>query len=46
VIYAFDDCELDLRRYELRRGGRPRKIEPQVFDVLVLLVRERDRVVT
>ena len=21
VIYAFDDCELDLRRYELRRGG-------------------------
>jgi DNA-binding winged helix-turn-helix (wHTH) protein len=46
VIYAFDDCELDLRRYELRRGGLPRKIEPQVFDVLVLLVRERDRVVT
>ena len=46
VIYAFDDCELDLRRYELRRDGRGRRIEPQVFDVLVLLVRERDRVVT
>jgi pimeloyl-ACP methyl ester carboxylesterase/DNA-binding winged helix-turn-helix (wHTH) protein len=46
VIYAFDDSELDLRRYELRRGGRARRIEPQVFDVLVLLVRERDRVVT
>jgi DNA-binding winged helix-turn-helix (wHTH) protein/alpha-beta hydrolase superfamily lysophospholipase len=46
VIYAFDDCELDLRRYELRRDGRARRIEPQVFDVLVLLVRERDRVVT
>jgi DNA-binding winged helix-turn-helix (wHTH) protein/pimeloyl-ACP methyl ester carboxylesterase len=46
VIYAFDDSELDLRRYELRRGGRGRRIEPQVFDVLVLLVRERDRVVT
>jgi DNA-binding winged helix-turn-helix (wHTH) protein len=46
VIYAFDDCELDLRRFELRRNGRTRRIEPQVFDVLVLLVRERDRVVT
>ncbi len=46
MIYAFDDCELDLRRYELRRDGVARRIEPQVFDVLVLLVRERDRVVT
>jgi DNA-binding winged helix-turn-helix (wHTH) protein/pimeloyl-ACP methyl ester carboxylesterase len=46
VIYAFEDCELDLRRYELRRDGVVRRIEPQVFDVLLLLVRERDRVVT
>jgi DNA-binding winged helix-turn-helix (wHTH) protein len=46
VVYAFGDCELDLSRYELRRGGRARRLEPQVFDVLVLLVRERDRVVT
>ena len=46
MIYAFDDCELDLRRYELRRDGVVRRIEPQVFDVLLLLVRERDRVVT
>jgi DNA-binding winged helix-turn-helix (wHTH) protein len=46
VIYKFDGCELDLRRFELRRNGRPCRIEPQVFDVLVLLMRERDRVVT
>ncbi|HEV8296278.1 MAG TPA: transcriptional regulator [Acidimicrobiales bacterium] len=46
VIYAFGDCELDLRRYELRRGGVVRRVEPQVFDVLVLLVRERDRLVS
>jgi pimeloyl-ACP methyl ester carboxylesterase/DNA-binding winged helix-turn-helix (wHTH) protein len=45
VIYAFGACELDLRRYELRRDGAARKVEPQVFDVLALLVRERDRVV-
>ena len=46
VVYVFGDCRLDLRRYELQRGGEVRPIEPQVFDVLVLLVRERDRVVT
>ena len=46
MVYVFGDCRLDLRRYELRRGGEVRPIEPQVFDVLVLLVRERDRVVT
>jgi pimeloyl-ACP methyl ester carboxylesterase/DNA-binding winged helix-turn-helix (wHTH) protein len=46
VIYAFGDCELDLSRYELRCGRRIRKIEPQVFDVLTLLVRHRERVVT
>jgi pimeloyl-ACP methyl ester carboxylesterase len=45
MIYAFGDCALDLRRYELRRDGVTRKVEPQVFDVLALLVRERDRVV-
>jgi pimeloyl-ACP methyl ester carboxylesterase/DNA-binding winged helix-turn-helix (wHTH) protein len=46
VIYAFEDCELDLRRFELRRDGTRSAIEPQVFDVLALLVRERDRVVS
>ena len=46
MIYRFGDCELDLLRYELRRGGRPRHLEPQVFEVLSYLVRNRDRVVT
>jgi len=46
VIYAFGDCELDLDRFELRRDGTVCKVEPQVFDVLTLLVRERGRVVT
>src|SRR5947209_2845401 len=46
VIYAFDDCEVDVDRYELRRGGAVCKVEPQVFDLLTLLVRERGRVVT
>jgi pimeloyl-ACP methyl ester carboxylesterase/DNA-binding winged helix-turn-helix (wHTH) protein len=45
VIFEFDGCELDLDRYELRRGGAVEPVEPQVFDVLALLIRERRRVV-
>jgi DNA-binding winged helix-turn-helix (wHTH) protein/predicted ATPase len=45
MIYRFGDCELDDRRYELRRGGVPCHLEPQVFEVLAYLVRNRDRVV-
>jgi pimeloyl-ACP methyl ester carboxylesterase len=45
VIYVFGDCELDLGRYELRRAGAVQPVEPQVFDVLALLLRERGRLV-
>jgi pimeloyl-ACP methyl ester carboxylesterase/DNA-binding winged helix-turn-helix (wHTH) protein len=44
--YVFEDCELDTDAYELRRGGKRVHIEPQVFDVLLHLVRHRDRVVS
>lgn len=46
MIYAFEEYELDTRSYELRRDGEPCAVEPQVFDVLLHLVRNRDRVVT
>ena len=39
MIYRFGDCELDDRRYELRRGGVPCHLEPQVFEVLAYQVR-------
>jgi pimeloyl-ACP methyl ester carboxylesterase/DNA-binding winged helix-turn-helix (wHTH) protein len=45
LIFVFDGCELDLDRYELRRGGTIEPVEPQVFDVLAVLIRERTRVV-
>ena len=45
MIFAFSDCELDLDRYELRRAGRLQPVEPQVFDLLAVLIRERHRVV-
>ena len=34
------------QRFELRRVGQRQPVEPQVFDVLVLLVRKRHRVVS
>jgi predicted ATPase/DNA-binding winged helix-turn-helix (wHTH) protein len=46
VIYGFADCEIDTDRLEIRRDGAPHPVEPQVFDLLVHLVRHRDRVVT
>jgi DNA-binding winged helix-turn-helix (wHTH) protein/tetratricopeptide (TPR) repeat protein len=46
MIYVFDDCELDTLRCELRRGGRPCHVEPQVFDLLAYLAAHPDRLVT
>jgi pimeloyl-ACP methyl ester carboxylesterase/DNA-binding winged helix-turn-helix (wHTH) protein len=45
-VLAFDGCELDRQRFELRRGGARVAVEPQVFDVLAYLVTNRDRVVS
>ncbi len=45
VIFAFEDCELDTARYELRRAGAVVHVEPQVFSVLAYLIEHRDRVV-
>ncbi|HEX6236805.1 MAG TPA: alpha/beta fold hydrolase [Acidimicrobiales bacterium] len=46
MIYRFDGCEVDTERFRLSRDGEVQPVEPQVFDVLVLLIRERERVVT
>jgi pimeloyl-ACP methyl ester carboxylesterase/DNA-binding winged helix-turn-helix (wHTH) protein len=45
-LYRFEDCELDLARYEVRRHGQAVHVEPQVFDLLVHLLEHRDRVVS
>jgi TolB-like protein len=46
VPLHFDGHVLDLERRELHRGGQSVPLEPQVFDLLVHLVRHRDRVVS
>jgi TolB-like protein/tetratricopeptide (TPR) repeat protein len=44
--FCFADHVLDVARRELRRSGELIALEPQVFDLLVYLIRNRDRVVT
>jgi TolB-like protein len=46
VQFAFRDCVLDLERRELTRGSGAVAIGPQVFDLLVYLVQNRERVVS
>ena len=44
--FLFDNHALDTDRRELRRGSERIAVEPQVFDLLVYLVQNRDRVVS
>lgn len=44
--YLFEDCVLDTDRRELHVGARLVPVEPQVFDLLVYLLRNRERVVS
>jgi DNA-binding winged helix-turn-helix (wHTH) protein len=46
VLYRFENCVLDTARRELHRGAALTTVEPQVFDLLVFLVGNRDRVVS
>ena len=44
--YQFEDFVLDPERRELVRGSQPIETGPQVFDVLLHLVKNREHVVT
>jgi DNA-binding winged helix-turn-helix (wHTH) protein/pimeloyl-ACP methyl ester carboxylesterase len=46
MTFLFGNSQLDCDRRELHRAGAITHVEPQVFDVLVHLVRHRDRVVS
>ena len=46
VRLHFEKYVLDIDRRELRRGESPVPVQPQVFDLLVYLIENRDRVVT
>src|SRR5882672_664330 len=46
MILSFGNHELDVERRELKRANTPVHVEPQVFDLLIYLVENRDRVVS
>ncbi|HEY1745505.1 MAG TPA: winged helix-turn-helix domain-containing tetratricopeptide repeat protein [Xanthobacteraceae bacterium] len=46
LLYSFEDFVLDGDRRELRRGDEVLALQPQVFDLLEYLIRQRDRVVS
>jgi DNA-binding winged helix-turn-helix (wHTH) protein len=46
LLFLFNKYALDCERRELRADGTPVPVEPQVFDLLVYLIENRDRVVS
>jgi TolB-like protein/DNA-binding winged helix-turn-helix (wHTH) protein len=46
LSYRFSNIEIDTARREFWRGGAIVHLEPQVFDLLVHLIRHRDRIVS
>jgi adenylate cyclase len=46
VLFRFSDCVLDTDRRELERGAKSVPLGPQVFDLLVYLLQNRERVVS
>jgi len=45
-IIQFDEFELDIGRYELRRGDRVVKLEKSPMELLILLVENQGQLVT
>jgi DNA-binding winged helix-turn-helix (wHTH) protein len=46
VIYLFGDYQIETTRFELSRDGRALPVEPQVLDLLIMLIEHCDRVVS
>ena len=44
--FLFGDYSMDVKLRELSRAGKPVHVEPQVFDLIMHLIRNRDRVVS
>jgi DNA-binding winged helix-turn-helix (wHTH) protein len=46
VQFVFAEHTLDVERRELRSGSAPIAVEPQVLDLLIYLIKNRDHVVS
>ena len=46
LTFQFDEFELDLSAYELRRSGQPVHLERRPMDLLIMLVKRRNQLVS
>lgn len=46
MILGFGEYQIDTDRRELRRAGEPLHVEPQVFDLILYLAENRERVIS
>jgi len=46
MIFRVKDYVIDTDAYEMRRNGKPVPVQPQVFDLLILLLENKDRLIT
>ncbi len=46
MIFQLDGIELNTEQFSMTREGRVIAVEPKVFDLMVFLIRNRDRLVT
>ncbi len=46
MIFQFAGVELNTERFSITREGQPVPVEPKAFDLLVFLIRHRDRLIT
>jgi predicted ATPase/DNA-binding winged helix-turn-helix (wHTH) protein/tetratricopeptide (TPR) repeat protein len=46
VVIRFADVTIDVDGHEVSRAGKPVDVQPQVLDVLVYLIRHRERVIS
>jgi DNA-binding winged helix-turn-helix (wHTH) protein len=46
LLFRFNDFAIDTDQRELRRGPNPIEVQPQVFDLLEYLIRNRERIVS
>src|SRR5512145_703752 len=46
MAYRIGDCVIDPAAYEIRRGDALVPVEPQVFELLVFLIENRQRAIT
>lgn len=46
MIYIFDEFEIDTSAFEIRKHAEPLPVEPQVLDLLILLVKNHTKVLS